>query len=106
MVRTTPSRTNARGCATPPPVASAVLGTYSVSLIAHSGAGTLIRLGCAGSRLGPCASSVYEPRQGRKAAALSRSCAVPQAFRAAVGRISHPRGFALRTPLHVEFSRL
>src|ERR1051326_2910457 len=40
-----------------------------------------------GPRSGTCASSDYEPRQGRKAAALSRPCAVPQALRIAVGSV-------------------
>ncbi len=35
-------------------------------------------------RSGTCAMSACEPRQGRKAAALSRSCHVPQAIRTAV----------------------
>ena len=37
-----------------------------------------------GPRSGPCASSAGEPRQGRKAAALTRYWAVPQAIRVAV----------------------
>jgi len=37
-------------------------------------------------RPGPCAISACEPRQGRKAAALSRSWHVPQVPRVAVGR--------------------
>src|SRR5690348_14143652 len=41
----------------------------------------------AGPRSGTCASSAYEPRQGRKAAALSTPCAVPQALRIAVGPV-------------------
>src|SRR5215510_4040768 len=57
-----------------------------------------------GPRSGPCASSDDEPRQGRKAAALSRSCAVPQALRAAVGCAKRQAG-ALRAIGLARFAR-
>src|SRR4029077_1106460 len=56
-----------------------------------------------GPRSGPCASSDDKPRQGRKAAALSRSCAVPQAPRAAVGRVDFH--FLIAVMSHVALAR-
>src|SRR5688572_12294837 len=51
-----------------------------------AGAADVPGRGCAASRPGPCATTACEPRQGRKAAALSRPCSVPQVHRVAVGR--------------------
>src|SRR4029077_18261665 len=63
-----------------------------------------------GPRSGSCASSADEPRQGRKAAALSRPCAVPQALRAAVGSVGRKlrsSSFEVRTSFmsHIALAR-
>jgi hypothetical protein len=56
-----------------------------------AGAADVPGRGCAASRPGPCATTACEPRQGRKAAALSRPCSVPQVHRVAVGRTPLPQ---------------
>src|SRR5688572_14009617 len=63
--------------------------------------------GCAAPRPGPCATSACEPRQGRKAAALSRPWGVPQVHRVAVGLIKiKSQGTKLKSQsiLRTEFS--
>jgi DNA polymerase-3 subunit gamma/tau len=59
----------------------------------------------AGPRSGPCARAADEPRQGRKAAALSRPCPVPQVIRIAVGRVSPVHEPAPMSNVHQPLAR-